>query len=154
MSTPSQVDFWVCLKVLESTPAHYFKCIFRELKRFLVCHKKFVCVLKLVTYRIYFGHQFDFPFHIYISGGNVITVGSRQRHESRKPWMRISELNLKLGQRPILVEKGPFLKKKNTKNITIPYSNPFLSVLHQNKALHNFHKREQRTIAGWIKGLD
>ena len=34
-----------------------------------------------------------------------------------------------------------FLKIKNTKNITIPYSIPFLSVSHQNKALRNFHKK-------------
>ena len=30
----------------------------------------------------------------------------------------------------------------------------FLSVLHQKKALHNFHKRGQLPITGFIKGLD
>ena len=34
-----------------------------------------------------------------------------------------------------------FLKKKSTKNFNSPYSIIFPSVLHQNKALHNFHKR-------------
>ena len=47
-----------------------------------------------------------------------------------------------------------FFEKKGTKNLTTPYSIPFLSVLHQNKALHNFHKRGQRPTVGRIKGLD
>ena len=46
------------------------------------------------------------------------------------------------------------LEKKGTKNFTTPYSIPFLSVLHQNKALHNFHKREQHPTVGRTKGLD
>ena len=59
-------------------------------------------------------------------------------------------------QRPILVKKGTFFwggggkkkkKKKGPKNLTTPNSNPFLSVLHRNRALHNFHKRRQRPIA-------
>ena len=45
-------------------------------------------------------------------------------------------------------------KKKGTKNLTTPNSIPFLSVLHRNRALHNFHKRRQRPIAGRIKGVD
>ena len=40
----------------------------------------------------------------------------------------------KLGQRPILI-------KKSTTYFTIPYSNQFLSVLHENKALYNLIKR-------------
>ena len=51
------------------------------------------------------------------------------------------------------IGQEPFFKKKS-KNFTTAYSFLFLSVLHQNKALHNFHKREQRPIAGYIKGLD
>ena len=31
---------------------------------------------------------------------------------------------------------------------------PILSVLHENKALNNFHKRGQHPIAGHIKGLE
>ena len=69
--------------------------------------------------------------------------------------MKISEPNL---EKPmILVKKGTFLgkkKKRARKNFTTPYSISFLSVLHQNKALHNFHKRGQCPIAGHIKGLD
>ena len=38
-------------------------------------------------------------------------------------------------------QKGHFFEKKYQKKITILYSISFLSVLHQNKALHNFHKR-------------
>ena len=52
---------------------------------------------------------------------------------------------------------GICLKKKGTKNFSTPYSIPFLNVLHQNKALHNFHKREQRPTVGCIRsrlGLD
>ena len=37
-----------------------------------------------------------------------------------------------------------FFWKKGSKNLTTLYSIPFLVVLHQNKALHNFHKRRQR----------
>ena len=37
-------------------------------------------------------------------------------------------------QHLILAKKGTFLEKKGTKNFTSPYSIPFLSVLHQNKA--------------------
>ena len=40
-----------------------------------------------------------------------------------------------------MARRGHFFWKKCTKNFTSPYSIPFLSVLHQNKALHNFHKR-------------
>ena len=50
-----------------------------------------------------------------------------------------------------------FLKNKNTKNFTNPYSIPFLSVLHQNETLHNlnpFTKRGQRLIVRHIKDLD
>ena len=46
------------------------------------------------------------------------------------------------------------LAKKSTRNFIAPYSTPFLSVLHQSKALHNFHKMGQRAIAGHIKGQD
>ena len=52
-----------------------------------------------------------------------------------------------LGQHPILTKKG-------TKNFTTPYSIPFLSVLHENKALHNFHEWGQRATSGRIEGLD
>ena len=44
--------------------------------------------------------------------------------------------------------------KKDTKNFTIPNSTPFLSALHQNEALHNFHKKRQHLIAGCMKDLD
>ena len=37
--------------------------------------------------------------------------------------------------------------KKGTKNLTTPYSIPFLNVLYQNKALHNFYKKGQCDIA-------
>ena len=47
-----------------------------------------------------------------------------------------------------------FFQKKGTKNLTTPYSIPFLSVLHQNNALHNFHKRGKRSAVGHIKRLD
>ena len=51
-------------------------------------------------------------------------------------------INLKLGN------------KKGTKNFTTPYPVSFLSILHQKKAFHNFHKREYFPIVGRIKGLD
>ena len=49
--------------------------------------------------------------------------------------------------------KRYFSWKNGTKNFNNPYSIPSLSVLHQNKFLHNFHKRRQHLIVGHIKGL-
>ena len=40
-----------------------------------------------------------------------------------------------------MLAKMTFFRKKDPKNFTIPYSIPFLSVLHQNKVLHNFRMR-------------
>ena len=60
----------------------------------------------------------------------------------------------KFGQLPILAKMGIFFEEKRTKNFTTPYSIPFLSVLHQNKALNNFNKRGQLPTVGRIKGLD
>ena len=47
----------------------------------------------------------------------------------------------------------PILAKKGTKNFPTPYSIPFLSVLHENKVLHNFLEWGQRATAVRIKGL-
>ena len=47
-----------------------------------------------------------------------------------------------------------FFEKREPKLSHTLFSIPFLSVLHQNKALHNFHKRGQRPTVGRIKGLD
>ena len=54
----------------------------------------------------------------------------------------------------MLAKKGTFFQKKGTNNFIIPYLILFLRVLHQNKALHNFHKKGQRLIAGCVKGQD
>ena len=59
----------------------------------------------------------------------------------------------KFGQLPISAKIGNLSWKKGTKNFTIPYSISFLSALHQNKTLHNFHKRGQGLTVGRIKGL-
>ena len=59
-----------------------------------------------------------------------------------------------LGQHLILARKGTFLKKGHQQLYPLPYSFPFLSVLHQNKALHNFHKREQCSIVERNTGLE
>ena len=71
--------------------------------------------------------------------------------------LSIQGQSTKLGQRPLLAKKDTFFEKKKkngTENLTTPYSIPFLNVLHQNKASHNFHKRGLHLIAGCIKGLD
>ena len=60
----------------------------------------------------------------------------------------------KIWQLPILAKWDFFFfkkKKVGAKNLTAPYSVPFLSVLHQNKALYNFHKRGQSPTVGHIK---
>ena len=59
--------------------------------------------------------------------------------------MNIPLPDRKFGQLPVLAKIGIFyFEKKGSKNLTTLYSIPFLIVLHQNKALHNFHKRRQR----------
>ena len=60
----------------------------------------------------------------------------------------------KLGYHPILAKKGTFFKKRDIKSFTTCYLIPFQSVLYQNKALHNFHKKGQHPIARHMKGLD
>ena len=60
----------------------------------------------------------------------------------------------RLGKHPILAKKGTFHEKRGTKNFTSPYSIPFLSVLHQNKTVHNVLKMGQRLTAVGIKDLD
>ena len=75
-----------------------------------------------------------------------------------KMWL-IPKKNLRLkysslGQHSILARKGTFLKKGPKKFQPPPNSICFLSVLHQNKALHNFHKREQLSIVERNLGLE
>ena len=45
-------------------------------------------------------------------------------------------------------------EKMVPKIFSTPYSIPFLSILHKNKALHNFHKRGQHPTVEAMKGLD
>ena len=54
----------------------------------------------------------------------------------------------------MLAKKGTFFKKRVIKSFTTSYLIPFQSVLYQNKALHNFHKKGQHPIARHMKGLD
>ena len=49
-------------------------------------------------------------------------------------------------ERALLYEKRHFFEKRPLKISPSPYSIPFLSVLHQNKALYNFHKRGQHSL--------
>ena len=51
-------------------------------------------------------------------------------------------------------QKRHFKKKKGTKNFNTPCSIPFLRVLHESKALHNFHKWGWHPIDRHIEGLD
>ena len=57
-----------------------------------------------------------------------------------------------LGQCSILARKSTFFEKRAPK--TLPYSIPFLSVLHRNKALHNFWERGQHSIVKHNIGLE
>ena len=43
----------------------------RELRRLLVCHKNFISVLTMATYKTYFMHQFHFSFNSYKSVANA-----------------------------------------------------------------------------------
>ena len=45
------------------------------------------------------------------------------------------------------IREASILAKKGTKHFTNPYLIAFLSVLPQNKALHDFHKWQQDPIA-------
>ena len=51
-------------------------------------------------------------------------------------------------------QKECFFEKKDPQKFTTPCSIPFLSVLHENKALHNFHEWGQRATTGCIEGPD
>ena len=58
-------------------------------------------------------------------------------------------------QNKFLFFKNFFWKKGHQKKFTTaPYSIPFLSIWHQNKALHNFHKMGQHPISWHMKGLN
>ena len=46
-----------CLKVASSSLAHWVKCIYKSSGLFLVCYKKFLGVLKVVTNNIYFSNM-------------------------------------------------------------------------------------------------
>ena len=59
-----------------------------------------------------------------------------------------------LGQRLVLARKGTFFNKRPQKFHPAPYSIPFLSALHQNKVLHNFRRRGQRSILECNIGLE
>ena len=64
LSTPFQVDASRCWEEHQHTGLNVFR-------RFSVFHKKFLGVLKLVTCKIYFRYQPDFPFLIYKSAANA-----------------------------------------------------------------------------------
>ena len=67
----------------------------------------------------------------------------------------VREYSRNLGQRSILARKGTYLLKKDHKNSPPPtHSISFLSVLHQNKALHNFPNRGQSSIVERNIGLE
>ena len=51
-------------------------------------------------------------------------------------------------------ERALFLKKGHQQFYPIPYSIPFISVLHRNKALYNFRKRWQHSIVEHNIGLE
>ena len=52
------------------------------------------------------------------------------------------------------MKKDTFFAKRAPKNSPLPYSIPFLSVLHQNKALHNFCQRGHCSIVKRNIGLE
>ena len=39
-------------------------CIYRELRRFLFCYKKFLDALTMGTYKIYFSQHYNFPYKV------------------------------------------------------------------------------------------
>ena len=70
------------------------------------------------------------------------------------PLVRACSRNL--GQHSILTRKSTFLKKKQHQKFypLPPFSISFVSVLHWNKGLYNFHKRGQRSIVEGNIGLE
>ena len=59
-----------------------------------------------------------------------------------------------LGQHSNFPERALLFEKRAPKNLTPNHSIPFLSVLHQNKALHSFCKRGQRSTVNYNIGLE
>ena len=51
--------------------ARWFKCIYRELRRFSVCYEMFFGVVAVVTYKIYFSQHYDFPYNVSKSVANT-----------------------------------------------------------------------------------
>ena len=77
--------------------------------------KKVSSSIKVVKYKIYFGHQFNFPFNVYKSMTNtnlkqhLLLDREPTVHEprQRKALNRnFRAYSTKLGQRPILTKKG------------------------------------------------
>ena len=72
----------------------------------------------------------------------------------------VLEIHMKLCVRAVLDigQKGHFFWKRGPQKFhptsPRPYSIPFLSILHQNKALHSFCKRGQRSIVECSIGLE
>ena len=60
-----------------SSSARWFKCIYRDLRKFSVSYKIIYGVLTVVTYKIYFSLHYDLPYRIY---QNVTNTNSKQ-HE-------------------------------------------------------------------------
>ena len=50
-------------RYLERSSAHWVMCAYTMLKWFSVCYKTFLSLLKVVTNKIYFRHQYDFPLN-------------------------------------------------------------------------------------------
>ena len=53
-------------RYLERSSAHWVMCTYTMLKGFSVCYKTVLSLLKVVTNKIYFRHQYHFPLNVFL----------------------------------------------------------------------------------------
>ena len=85
--TPFQANVWS----FPEAASVKVNCIYRELRRFSFCYKKFVDVLTTSTYKIYFSHPYDLPYNV---SKRVANTNSKQHvllmsWDKEKPWIQI-----------------------------------------------------------------
>ena len=53
-------------RYLEHSSGHWVMCTYTMLKGFSVCYKTVLSLLKVVTNKIYFRHQYHFPLNVFL----------------------------------------------------------------------------------------
>ena len=118
--------------MLESTPVHWFRCIYREFKRFLVYHKKFLRVLKLLNKGSILGTNMIFLFTfikarlMLIQNNTYCWIETTTWNKIKKsPKYKFQSLLYKIRAASDINQKEHFILKKRTPRI-LPSSVQYL----------------------------